>query len=205
MIPITPAQLALVAPNIRSNYRTAFETADVDLARAGINDTPRRLAHFMAQVLHETGGLTILIESMNYRADRIVQVWSTRFATVEEAEPFAHNPEALANKVYGGRMGNVAPGDGFRFIGRGMMQITGRESYTRYGAALGIDLPADPDLAFSAAWSLRIGIEEWRAAGCNAFADDDSIRRVTRAINGGLIGLGSRQEWLEKTKYLWRE
>lgn len=82
----------------------------------------------MAQVLHETGGLTVLVENMNYRAERIVQVWPSRFRTIEEATPYAHNPEKLANKVYGGRMGNTHPGDGWRFIGRGLLQITGRES-----------------------------------------------------------------------------
>jgi putative chitinase len=203
MVPLTVDQLEHLAPNVRSSYRAAFQTADTVFARYGINDNPLRLAHFMAQILHETGGLTILIENMNYRAERIVQVWPTRFKTVAAATPFAHNPEKLANKVYGGRMGNTNPGDGFKFIGRGLMQITGRESYENYGGLLNIDLAENPDLAFGDQTCLPIACEEWKAKGCNAFADQDNIRKVTRAINGGLIGLASRQDWLAKTKNIW--
>lgn len=203
MTPVTAAQLKVLAPNARTAYLTAFADADTVLAVHGINATPLRLAHFMAQVLHESGGLTIQIESMNYRAERIVEVWPSRFPTVASAQPFAHNPQALADKVYGGRMGNVDPHDGFKYIGRGLLQITGRESYARYGQLLGAPLEATPDLAFDGAWALKIAAEEWHASGCNALADEDNLRKVTRAINGGLIGLASRQDWLAKTKHIW--
>ncbi len=203
MIPVTSAQLQLLAPNIRSNYRSGFANADQVLAEYGINNTVLRLAHFMAQILYESGGFTILIENLNYRAERILQVWPSRFKTVEDAKPFAHNPEALANKVYGGRMGNIQPGDGWRFIGRGLLQITGRESYERYGKALGVELAANPDLAFSSEWCLPLAAVEWTAAGCNAFADADDLRKVTRAINGGYTGLTSRKQWLTKAKQVW--
>ena len=196
IVKLTAQQLATLAPNARQSYKDAFAQADTVLATYGINKNALRLAHFMAQVLHEVGGLTILIENMNYRAARIVQVWSTRFPDIASAEPFAHNPEKLANKVYGGRMGNTQTGDGFRFIGRGMIQLTGRESYQKFGDILGVDLTANPDLAFSAEWALKIAAEEWKEKGCNVFADEDDLRKVTRAINGGLIGLESRREWL---------
>ena len=200
---ITTEQLDRLAPNVRSSYRQAFDDADNVLAAYGINDNGLRLSHFMAQILHESGGFTILRENMNYRAERIVQVWPTRFATVAAAQPYAHHPEKLANKVYGGRMGNNQQGDGWRFIGRGFLQITGRESYERFGAALAIALAEEPDLAVAPEWVLKIAAEEWNAKGCNALADADSLRRVTRAINGGLIGLASRQDWLAKTKHEW--
>lgn len=203
MIPVTLDQIKHLAPNVRSAYQAAFGTADEVFRQFGINDNPLRLAHFMAQVLHETGGFTIVIENMNYRAERIVQVWPSRFKTVAAAAPFAHNPEKLANKVYGGRMGNNQSGDGFKFIGRGLMQITGRDSYAKFGRLLNVDLVGDPDLAFSAESCLQIACEEWKEKGCNTFADEDSIRKVTKAINGGLIGLGSRQDWLTKTKHVW--
>jgi putative chitinase len=203
MIPVTSAQLQLLAPNIRSNYRSGFANADQVLAEYGINNTVLRLAHFMAQILHESGGLTVLIENLDYRAERIREVWPNRFKTVEDAKPFAHHPEALANKVYGGRMGNIQPGDGWRFIGRGLLQITGRESYERYGKALGVELAANPDLAFSPEWCLPLAAVDWTAAGCNAFADADDIRKITRAINGGYTGLPSRKQWLAKTKQVW--
>ena len=157
----------------------------------------------MAQILHESGGLKVLEEDMNYRAERIVQVWPRRFRSVEEARPYAHNPEKLANKVYGGRMGNTQQGDGWRFRGRGLLQVTGREDYEKYGGRLGIDLANAPELAVDPAWTLKIAAEEWGAKNCNALAVADSVRRVTRAINGAEIGLASRQDWLIKTKRVW--
>ncbi|HZH32089.1 MAG TPA: glycoside hydrolase family 19 protein [Pyrinomonadaceae bacterium] len=203
MIKVTAEQLRKLAPNARSAYRQAFAEADVVLARHGINDNALRLSHFMAQVLHECGGLTLQEEDMNYRAATIVKTWPKRFKTVAEAQPYAHNPQKLANKVYGGRMGNTGPNDGWRYIGRGMLQITGRESYEKYGAALGVDLKNNPELAFSAEWALKIAAAEWAASRCNAPADADDIRKVTRAINGGEIGLPSRRIWLAKTKQVW--
>ena len=98
MISITSEQLNHIAPNARSSYRQAFASADQVLAHYHINDNGLRVSHFMAQVLHETGGLKILIEDMNYRAERIVKVWPKRFSSVEAARPYAHNPEKLANK-----------------------------------------------------------------------------------------------------------
>jgi putative chitinase len=204
IVKITAEQLARLAPNARQNYKDAFANADTDLAAYGINKNPLRVAHFMAQMLHESGGLRIFIEDMNYRAARIREVWSTRFASVAAAEPFAHNPEKLANQVYGDRMGNNPNnGDGFRFIGRGLIQVTGRESYEKFGRLLGIDLAANPDLAFSVQWTVKIAAEEWKEKNCNPLADADDLRTITRRINGGLTGLSSRSEWLEKTKRVW--
>jgi putative chitinase len=203
MISITAEQLRKLAPNARSAYRQAFTEADAVLARHGINDNALRLSHFMAQVLHECGGLTLQEEDMNYRAATIVRTWPKRFSSVEAARPFAHNPQKLANKVYGGRMGNTGPNDGWRYIGRGLLQITGRESYKKYGRALSIDLENNPELAFSAEWALKIAAEEWAASRCNTPADADDIRRVTIAINGAEIGLPSRRNWLAKTKQVW--
>lgn len=203
MTSITTAQLKLLAPNSHTVYRDAFASADAILAAYDINKTALRLRHFMAQVLHETGGLTVLHESMNYSAERMMVVWPSRFPTLASAKPFAHNQEALANKVYGGRMGNVNAGDGWKYIGRGLLQITGREDYAKYGKLLGIKLESTPDLAIDSAWSLKISAEEWKAKNCNAKADEDSLIKVTVAINGGKTGLAERQEWLKKTTKVW--
>jgi putative chitinase len=204
MIKVTSEQLLRVAPNCRASYRQAFETADAVLARDRINDTPLRLAHFMAQILHETDGLMIFRENMNYSAKRIVQVWPSRFKNEAAAAPYAHNPQALANKVYNGRMGNRSgTDDGWRFIGRGLLQVTGREDYEKYGKLLGVDIIKDPELAIDSRYTLKIAALEWDAKGCNSDADEDSIRKVTIKINGGLIGLASRIDWLRKTKQVW--
>lgn len=203
MVPLKPEQLQQLAPNALQRCRDAFTNADDVLAKYGINDNGLRLAHFMAQVLHESGALSIIEESLRYSAKRMMQVWPSRFPTLESAQPFALNPQALANKVYGGRMGNTGPNDGWLFIGRGLLQITGRESYERYGTRLGCDLVGDPTLASDPAWSLRIAAEEWTDKNCNTFADQDDINTVTRRINGGLIGIDQRKNWLVKTKKVW--
>lgn len=206
MEPITAEQLDSLAPNAKAFYRDAFLNGADVLAKYGINDTGLRLAHFMAQVLHESGGLTITEESLFYtHAERIRDVWPTRFKTVADAEPYAKSPEKLANFVYGNRkdIGNDQPGDGFRFIGRGLLQMTGRDSYTRLGQKVGADLISDPKLACSTEWCLPLAAEEWKEKGCNALADADDVKGVTKRINGGTIGLPERIAWLAKTKAIW--
>lgn len=183
-----------LCPRAHPNYVAAFENGDADLEAAGIN-SPLRLAHFLAQAFHETGDLTILTESMNYSADRMTQVWPGRFPTIAAASPYAHNPKALAERTYGGRMGNgpEGSGDGFAYIGRGMIQCTGKESYAEFGRKLGIDLVGNPDLAASPEWTLKIALAEWVQKGCNAKADKNDIYGVSVAINGGTVGLSDRK------------
>lgn len=203
MTPVTLEQLVGLAPQAKSTYLDAFACADTVLGRYAINTTALRLAHFMAQVLHETGGLLVKVESMNYRAERIVEVWPSRFPTVAAAEPYAHNPEALANKVYGGRMGNARLGEGWRFIGRGLLQLTGRESYERIGERLGLDLANKPDLAYDPRYALDIAASEFVELGALVPADADDLVGVTRKVNGGTVGLANRRIWLAKTKSVW--
>ena len=204
MIKITSEELLHLAPNCRSSYQQAFEEGDNVLGQYKINDTALRVAHLMAQVLHETDGLTILRENMNYSAKRMVEVWPSRFKNEAAAAPYAHNPRALANQVYNGRMGNrVGTDDGWKFIGRGMLQVTGREDYERYGKTLGIEMLADPELAIDPRYTLKVAALEWDAKQCNTDADEDSIRKVTKKINGGLVGLADRIDWLRKTKQVW--
>ncbi len=210
-VPVTLAQIAQLAPNARSGYRDAFSDGQPVLDRFGISDNPLRVAHFMAQMLHETGGFTIQVENLNYSAERLPVVWPKRFRPVGPLDPaaFAHNPEALANEVYGGRMGNVAPGDGFKYRGRGLLQLTGKASYAEAVAILrksdpgAPDFTVDPDSAYSADWCLKVAAAEWFSKGCNALADHDDITGVTKAINGGLIGLAERTDWARHTKFIW--
>jgi putative chitinase len=203
MIPVTRAQLLSLAPNAKDVYLAAFDLAPAVLPQYGIT-TPLPVAHFMAQVLHESGALTIVSESLNYtHPERLMEVWPSRFKSVAMAQPFVRNPSKLAEMVYGGRMGNVNPGDGARFIGRGLLQLTGRESYLKFGKIVGADLEGNPDLAADARFALAIAAAEWQASNCNAFADHDDVRAVTRAINGGLNGFEERKAWLVKTKQVW--
>lgn len=192
--------LQSATPSAQQIYWQAFEGHYLQLRPYGILDSPLRSRHFLAQVLHETGGLRVLLENLNYSAERLCVVWPSRFPTLASALPFAHNPRALANKVYGGRMGNVEPNDGWRYIGRGLLQLTGRASYTKVGDALGIDLVGSPSMALYPEHALSVAGEIWKDARCNVFADMDSIEKVTRAINGGLIGLEERRAWFARTQ-----
>lgn len=205
------AQVRRVAPNARSVYLKAIEQGQVVLDRHEISANALRVRHFLGQTLHETGGYTILVENLNYSAQRLPVVWPSRFKPRGPLEPatYAHQPEKLANEVYGARMGNNQPGDGFRFRGRGMLQLTGRESYERTTTELrqadptAPNFATDPDAVLSESWCLAVAAAEWAEKGCNALADADDIRKITRRINGGYIGLSSRIEWVRRAKAEW--
>ena len=210
-VPVTLKQIVTLAPSARSSYQEAFAAGQKVLDQYGIADTPLRVAHFMAQMLHESRALTIQFESLNYSAERLPKVWPTRFLPKGLLNPagFAHNAEKLGNKVYGGRMGNNKPGDGYLYRGRGLLQLTGKDSYAEATSILrqsdpdAPDFTMNPDAAIDAAWCLKVAASEWSAKGCNALADQDRINAITRRINGGLIGLAERSEWARRTKFIW--
>lgn len=210
-VQITEHDLATLAPSARSSYREAFANAQPVLDLFGISQSPLRMAHFMAQMLHECGGLTIQFENLNYSAERLPKVWPSRFLPRGPLNPaaFAHNPQKLANEVYGRRMGNTAPNDGFTYRGRGLLQLTGKDSYQRATQILRGSFPDAPDFVqapdevISANWCVKVAAAEWQKKGCNQLADADSITQVTRAINGGQIGLADRKEWLRRTRAVW--
>lgn len=227
MISINQNHIQRLAPNAIMAYKMAFTKADQVLAKYGINKTALRVAHFMAQLLHEAGGLTVTEESLNYKPDALVTLFGPkRGATREFADANCRtagrraNEEAIANTIYGGawgakNLGNTEPGDGYRFRGRGMTQLTGRANYRRIGQRLGVDLEANPELVTDPRYALEIPCIFWSDAGCSELADSDSwtgteemsnpaLRRVTKAINGGFIGLAERASWLKKTKAVWR-
>ena len=164
--------------------------------------TPVRQAFFVGQCAHESNNFTRLEEGLNYSASRLMAVWPSRFPTLEAAAPYANNPEKLANKVYGGRadLGNKEDGDGFKFHGRGCIQLTGRDLYERCGEAIGADLINQPQLlvephyaAMSAGWFFN-------KKGLNALADIKDYETMTKRINGGLLGLADRIAKIDKAK-----
>lgn len=203
MIPLTSNQLLRLAPRATTDGLACFAKADDILRIHGINENPRRLRHFMAQVLHETGGLTTFVENMHYSAKRLMAVWPGRFPTIQAAMPYANNPEKLANKVYGGRMGNHAPGDGWRYIGRGLLHLTGREGYERIGGKVGIPLARQPELAFDPQWALPIACAFWTGCNGNSLADRDDLVRITKVVSGGSTNFKDRHDWLVKTLPVW--
>lgn len=155
-------------------------------------DTPLRQAAFLGQVAEETGSLTVSAESMNYSGERMMQVWPSRFPTLESTLPYAHNSVAIGDKTYGGRMGNDQPGDGFKYRGRGCLQLTGKDAYAAYTEASGTDVLTNPDLVLQPDIAADTAAWEWHDKGCNDAADARDFKRVTHLINGGYIGLAQR-------------
>ncbi len=155
------------------------------------------LAHLMAQISHECGAGLEVVENLNYTAQRICQVWPTRFFSLAAASPYEHNPKALANKVYNGRMGNrLNSNDGWDFRGRGATQTTGRDGYARLAAKTGLDLLNNPDLVNDPRYFLECGVADFILCGCLPYAFKDDIVSVTKKLNGGTIGLTQRKQWL---------
>lgn len=164
-------------------------------------DAPLVTAHFMAQVSEECGAGTELIENLNYtHAERIVAVWPHRF-TIDTAQTYVRNAKALADKVYGGRMGNALIGDdGWNFRGRGATQTTGRSGYASLATKTGFDLLNNPDLVNDPAHFLECGAADFIICGCLPPALADDVRLVTRRLNGGYTNLDDRVTWLANWK-----
>jgi putative chitinase len=198
-----------VAPGAHANYVTAFANGDALLQQFGVN-TPLRIAHFLAQVLHETGGGNVLFENLSYTTpERLLQIFGVgnHSAAVrpEEVPGLLRNPEALAERVYGlgnprkaRELGNTRPGDGFKYRGGGVLQTTGGGNYQRMGDRAGVDFFADPNLIVAPEHALKPALQEWAEGRLNAAADRNDIRTITKVINGGFNGLDERQAWFDR-------
>lgn len=150
------------------------------------------LQYFLGQILHESQMLERMQENLDYaHAERIQAVWPTRFPTLTDARFYVHNPEALANKVYGGRGGNSAPGDGWLYRARGFPGITFKDGYAHLGDLIGQDLVGVPDLLLEKHYALEAGIHWWEDRIPDSFLGDTV--RVSKRVNGGVIGLADRQ------------
>jgi putative chitinase len=177
-----------IDPKWEEPLQATFDKYDIN--------TPKRQAAFIGQCAHESGNFKTLEENLNYRPETLVKVWPSRFPDLAAADKYAHNPQALANKVYAGRLGNNQENDGWNFHGRGLIQLTGRENYERCGSSLGVDLVNNPAwlldpkyAALSAGWF-------WNKKGLNELADQQEHGMITKRINGGTLGLDDR---LQKT------
>lgn len=161
--------------------------------RFGI-DTINRQAAFIGQCGHECGNFRILEENLNYRAATLMKLWPKRFPTLEIANECAGNPSRIANTVYASRMGNrdAASGDGYRFRGRGCIQLTGSTNYYQAGKALGEDLWKDPGLVATPKYAALTAGWFWSTHGCNNLAEQKDWTGLTKKINGGTIGLQER-------------
>lgn len=178
-----------------------LEVLPGELFSAGI-DTINEVASFLAQVAHESNDFTRLEENLNYSAERLMQVWPKRFTSLEFAQRYARAPEILANYVYANRIGNGdgASGDGWRFHGRGPIQLTGRRNYTACGKDIGADLVAQPELLLTPYTGIRSALWFWRMMNLDELDDDNDVRTETRKINGGETGLAHRQAEFNRIK-----
>ena len=169
--------------------------------------SPKRGAHLLGQAAHESGNFMISEENLNYRASTMCRVWPSRFASEAEAEPYAMNPQKLANKVYNGRMGNkIGSNDGWLFAGKGFIQLTGKDNVRAFAEHIGRDSLVDDPSPIATELAMDSAIFFFEKNGLFDVADegvnDDVIKKITRRVNGGYHGLDDR---IEKTKkiYVW--
>lgn len=185
---ITPAQLTRlhINPSLADPLNATFIKFKID--------TDRKQAAFLGQCGHECGNFKIFEENLNYKAATLMKLWPKRFPTLEIANQYAGNPKKIANMVYANRMGNrdEASGDGYRFRGRGAIQLTGHSGYYHAGQGLGVDFVAEPDLVATPLYALMTAGWFWSTHGCNELADAMNWVGLTKRINGGTIGLDDR-------------
>lgn len=167
------------------------------MQRWGIESVIQQAA-FLGQISVESGRLSRWDENLCYSAQRLMQIWPRRFPTLAIAEQYANNPEALANFVYGGRMGNTQPGDGWRYRGRGLKQLTGKDNYAGYTMGADVDALSNPDLLLEPTFAADSAGWFWFANGLNSYADARDWPGLTKRINGGLIGLADRVKAIQR-------
>lgn len=209
---ITPQQLTQVCPSIKNGRAISIANALDEICQLpiyGIN-TPDIFHEFIANILEECGEFTVFEESLNYKAERLMAVWPSRFKTLEDAQQYAHQPQKLAEKVYGNRkdLGNIHPGDGWKFRGSGVIQLTGRSNFTNFtifynktfNTSFAIELIAD---------QLRLNLNMGIHSACWVFAIaknliplaiQDNIKEIVKRINGGTNGMSKRLMYYDRAK-----
>ena len=155
--------------------------------------TPQRQAAFIGQCQHESSNFKTLQENLNYSAEGLMKTWPSRFPTKQIADQYARNPAKIAGKVYNGRMGNTNEEEASKYLGRGLIQLTGKENYANCGTALGVDFVGNPTFLIEPKYAALSAGWFWNKKGLNALADSNDIEIMTKRINGGLIGLDDRK------------
>jgi putative chitinase len=205
-----------VAHIVAAGVKQATAEKWVDAVAAACQEfgikTPQRIAGFLSQCAHESGGFERLQENLNYSADGMAGIWPKRFAVMgpdgkpakkegkNQPNKFAlalhRKPEMIANVVYSSRMGNgpTESGEGWKYRGRGLKQLTGKDNHRACSAGLGVDLVENPDLLLEPVYAARSAAWFWSTNNCNKFADAGDIEGLTKKINGGLIGIDDRKK-----------
>lgn len=179
-------------------YLIPFQTT---FAKFDIN-TVQRQAAFLAQCAHESANFSAVIENLNYSKEALVKIFPKHFPDLAFATPYHRNPEKIANRAYRSRMGNgdEASGDGWRYRGRGLIQLTGKNNYAAYGAYISVDFVKEPELMEKPINLVQSAGWFWQTNGLNVFADKDDIVTMTKRINGGTHGLEDRKLKYETAK-----
>ena len=212
---MTPNNPLLVAAGVKDPDK--WINAVIETCAEFEINTPQRVAAFLAQTSHESGGYTMLSENLNYKAATLAACWPNRFAVLGPdkkpkkdekgkniptavANSIAGKPELIANMVYSARMGNgpAESGEGWVYRGRGLKQLTGKFNYEKCGASLGIDLVGNPDLLLEPMYAARSAGWFWKANNLASFADRGDLEGMTKKINGGLIGYAERKAKYDK-------
>jgi putative chitinase len=191
MAELTKEQLAQIIPGnpYLDHWFSALSQAlpDYDI------NTPQRMAAFLAQCAHESGGFTAIKENLNYQAASLCRVWPHYF-NASNANDYAHNQEKIANRAYANRMGNgpEESGDGWKFCGRGLIQLTGRSNYQAFADSLQISIDDASEYLKTFEGCVQSACWFWEANNLNQFADSGDITTMTKRINGGVLGLDDR-------------
>ena len=180
-----------------------YEALDQLLDDYEIN-TPLRVSHFIAQCAHESGNFVFVKENLNYKAASLRKIFSKYFPTDELAAQYANKPERIANRIYANRMGNgpEESGDGFRYCGRGLIQLTGKDNYTFFAGSLGISVEEASEYLQTFEGAAQSACFFWEQNKLNRFADANDVKGLTRAINGGFIGLEDRIKHTEHALHI---
>ncbi len=209
---MTPKVEHIVAAGVKQATAQKWVDAVAAACQEFNIDTPQRIAGFLSQCAHESGGFERLQENLNYSADGMAGIWPRRFAVLgpdgkpvkkdgkNQPNKFAlalhRKPEMIANVVYSSRMGNgpTESGEGWKYRGRGLKQLTGKTNHSNCSKGLGVDLVDNPDLLLEPIYAARSAAWFWATNNCNSFADSGDIEGLTRRINGGLIGIEDRKK-----------
>lgn len=206
---ITKEILKAIMPNIEKNIlaNPNFKGYTLDRIVGYLNKyaeefgitTPLRQAHYLAQIAHECGEFRYTEENLNYSAEGLLKIFGKYFNKAN-VNAYARNPKRIASKVYANRMGNgnELSGDGWKYRGRGVIQLTGKENYAEYKKYCGFDVVADPDLICKPVGAIRSSMWFWRLNGLNILADKGEFVLITKRINNGTNGLKERKEYLQK-------
>lgn len=197
---LTPTTLKKILPNCQ--YPQLWVRPLNDAMRRFEINTPARVAAFLAQLAVESQELNKLEENLSYAPGRLTAVWPKRFPNADLARPYSRNPEKLANAVYAGRLGNgdEASRDGYRFRGRGLIQVTGRANYAAIGKILDVDLINMPDTLFEPRYAALSAGAFWAANDLNKYADDGDLGGITYRVTGSRATVEERKRYYETAK-----